>query len=575
MGEQKGEPCIVHNIRRAVPKEEMAEYAEYFDIFVGILDTVSRLVGERNFSVSDIARLAILAVENLEKSKIPNISDCVMVVNADSARVNSPKVVFVIGLNVGEFPAGVSAGGFFSAAEHIAMTNLGMPIRPDNIHRAIMERLYLYTALTQSSERVYLCHDRRTLTGDEHTPTSIFAQLMGYGVEVLDTAELSEGFFVTNMHTLKLAYARAENISEKTALGKLLAGEIPGDTGSTSADGVVDSEIVKRILGTQLRLSHTGIQTFFECHYKYFLNYILHISKRQRVEDMGALIYGTARHSVLEHIFASEDSWESFKNAPSYPDLCIRIDDELVNYIHRCTGGASLSPRLTYGIRRLSAGIARFVEMQIRRSQGNIFSPILTEAEIDINGSFSPILLNTPSADILVRGKVDRVDIANMDGYSLVKVVDYKSGEKKIDSLGMENGLNMQLMIYLSAICSDMGSAYGRLCPAGIEYSTLHHAPKPHIGNISQADRAQYIDEKLAGARMYIDIPELSCEAGDKTTQLVDQMSFAKLFGAVYKNICAMSDCVYGGDFTPKYSKDICENCNIRTICKKYIEGRG
>lgn len=51
---------------------------------------------------------------------------------------------------------------------------------------------------------------------------------------------------------------------------------------------------------------------------------------------------------------------------------------------------------------------------------------------------------------INISGKVDRVDFATVDGEAYIRVIDYKSSGKIFAVSDVINGLNMQMLIYLS-----------------------------------------------------------------------------------------------------------------------------
>ena len=69
---------------------------------------------------------------------------------------------------------------------------------------------------------------------------------------------------------------------------------------------------------------------------------------------------------------------------------------------------------------------------------------------------------------IRIIGSVDRVDVMEKDGKSYLRVIDYKSGGKKFDMSQVLSGLNMQMLIYLFAICENGKERYGDIIPAGV-----------------------------------------------------------------------------------------------------------
>ena len=69
--------------------------------------------------------------------------------------------------------------------------------------------------------------------------------------------------------------------------------------------------------------------------------------------------------------------------------------------------------------------------------------------------------------EVVVEGRIDRLDVLNVDGDDRVRVIDYKTGRDSLDLWKVRNGLRMQLMIYLISASS------GEYEPAGMFYFNI------------------------------------------------------------------------------------------------------
>lgn len=70
-------------------------------------------------------------------------------------------------------------------------------------------------------------------------------------------------------------------------------------------------------------------------------------------------------------------------------------------------------------------------------------------------GDGTPPALSIPTGDgssVELRGIIDRLDVMRRDGKAYIRVVDYKTGAKKLSDRDMELGLNMQLFMYLFSV---------------------------------------------------------------------------------------------------------------------------
>lgn len=74
-----------------------------------------------------------------------------------------------------------------------------------------------------------------------------------------------------------------------------------------------------------------------------------------------------------------------------------------------------------------------------------------------------------------ISGRIDRLDICETDDSVLVKVVDYKSSDKKFDYTDVYYGLSLQLLVYMkAALAIENANANGKKCiPAAILYNSL------------------------------------------------------------------------------------------------------
>ena len=90
---------------------------------------------------------------------------------------------------------------------------------------------------------------------------------------------------------------------------------------------------------------------------------------------------------------------------------------------------------------------------------------------------------------VLLEGVVDRVDLLEQDGKKYLRVIDYKSGQKKFDLSDLVYGMSTQMPIYLFALCDAQGED---VIPAGILYMPARAQPVE-----AQRDEAP---EKVASA---------------------------------------------------------------------------
>jgi ATP-dependent helicase/nuclease subunit B len=124
-----------------------------------------------------------------------------------------------------------------------------------------------------------------------------------------------------------------------------------------------------------------------------------------------------------------------------------------------------------------------FVVNEMAQSE---FKP--AEYELSIGGkngvSAPAVTLENGKGTVHLSGKVDRVDLYRRDDQIFVRVVDYKTGKKTFSLEDLPYGLNMQMLLYLFAVCREAAVRYESKSakPAGVLYLSTGSAPAMPIG---------------------------------------------------------------------------------------------
>jgi ATP-dependent helicase/nuclease subunit B len=165
----------------------------------------------------------------------------------------------------------------------------------------------------------------------------------------------------------------------------------------------------------------------------------------------------TIRHEVLNQI-VSEATDEEF--AAVVEELAV-------------TGG-----REQYLLGRAKADIVAAMRGHVSLWRNSCFEPALLEVTFGIRGGLPALEIDTPKGRrAILRGKIDRIDIADFRGQQLIAVIDYKrSSRYKFRLESAMAGLQVQLIAYLKAAA--MASAAGKIgggaaAPAGMYYFNI------------------------------------------------------------------------------------------------------
>ena len=74
---------------------------------------------------------------------------------------------------------------------------------------------------------------------------------------------------------------------------------------------------------------------------------------------------------------------------------------------------------------------------------------------------------------MILTGRIDRMDLYNDGGTMLIKIIDYKTGDRNLDMTEVYHGLQLQLVVYMNAALEAARSEGVHAEPAGIFYYKL------------------------------------------------------------------------------------------------------
>jgi len=247
---------------------------------------------------------------------------------------------------------------------------------------------------------------------------------------------------------------------------------------------VSDLEALETLLGRRLRISPSQLEKYYTCRYGYFLQYVLGLRPRKRAE-LSADQSGTLMHWVLQMAL---DPHPGPDNPCAGLQPFLDLDDEAM---------AVLAGLLVdeYAKRYLPEDTARFAYLlsRLKKSMTGLLCYLRDEQR---QSSFKPVAceLKIGPGEDAVRGQtyrlsdgrtvqlvgtVDRADEwIEDDGTRWVRVVDYKTGSKKLDLKEVYCGLDCQMLLYLFTLERNAKRQFPGATAAGVEYLLADPAPK-------------------------------------------------------------------------------------------------
>ncbi|MEE9200905.1 MAG: PD-(D/E)XK nuclease family protein, partial [Candidatus Brocadiales bacterium] len=465
--------------------------------FLSVLDSLPRILGDGRISFNNFVEELSGAVSASSYALKDKRQDVVNVIDALEARQWELPVVFVGGLLERQFPRQARENLFMSDRDRRQLNDLsGVNLKEHLKNSAEEERFLFYIALTRARERLVLSYPAMDSRGSPNIPSFFLRE-----VKKLFSAESFSNIFIKRipsdiipaagdvvtqkdrrnfvcyylntpyrkgsdketLHVLsRMTYngLRTEDTGLiedlKVALGTPEMGDIGGHRG-------VIGEIFPSFRATQF-------SDFAQCPFLHFARHILRLKAlRSLAEDgLSPLLQGDIIHETLRR-------------------YCEGKAADISNVFKGVFAGKTRGLRLGLGELQVRDAMLQALRSFVEKDrQYEDLLPLRPEyIEKSFGGSGEPALeihdtQGMGPDTIRIRGRIDRVDVAEVDGERIGLVLDYKyvryadggltkSKFKEIE----EEGVDLQLPIYLMA-----AREFLDVTPVGAQLYTLKPPPE-------------------------------------------------------------------------------------------------
>jgi|GEM_PF-3417925 len=499
--------------------DRAAEYKAVQEKLQNLFAQTQSLMSEDLLNSEELEKLLTAGLENMKIGVIPPTLDRVIIGQLRRMRIGHIKALFMIGVNDGLFPLVAQGGGLINDVDRELLLSMSVELSPSSARDSMNDKLYLYQMFTTPSEKIYISYSSMDSQGEALLPSYVIGQLKNIFTKLTETKELPKN----DQALLNPNYCIDWISKKEDVFGQYYRAlyrwyrEDPRYTGLLCAlQSLSEYTYVHKPLSEQLSrslfeknhsLSPSRLERFGSCAFRHFLDYGLRLKERKEAAidtiDQGSF-YHFALQFILEEMTIGNDrevsEWseererETVQRAIRYayekePYLSDKMED---NGYHQFLAGY-WEKEIGFLIKVLRAQIAYgdFTKFYSEVPFGNL---------PDESRQEKPHLaaVNIPETDCVIRGKIDRVDTTK-DG-EIVRVIDYKTGNREIDFALLSEGAQLQLPIYLAAVLKQR-RAEGKLAkPVGVYY---FHASEPLLSaddatmEASDDDREDIIFKKL------------------------------------------------------------------------------
>lgn len=448
------------------------EYSQLYRLTIDLLDQMLLLLGNEVMEYDDFLQILEAGFGELQVGTIPGEVDKVLVGDMERTRLKEVKVLFFLGINDGNIPKGTSKGGLISDIDREFLQQSDYEFAPTPRQQMYIQRLYLYMNMTKPSEALYLSYAALNESGATLQPSYLVSTVRQmYPNLKQEIAE--EASFIDKIESkvdLENLFARTirEYADRKGADDTLEIIETIylGETDKERMNSLVElafsyyqntplaRKVAEMIYGQILSGSISRLETYATCAYKHFLEYGLSLKEREEF-SFEAVDLGNIYHEVLEsfsHVLEENGyTWLNFPKEFAYQTI-----DELLENAATGYGDMVLfsTARMKNAISHIGRILKRSVDTMKEHLTKGSFLPKQFEMKFQKIESLEDLSLGLSSEEkIKLRGRVDRIDTFEENEKVYVKIMDYKSGDKSFDLAAVYHGLQLQLVVYMNAVC--------------------------------------------------------------------------------------------------------------------------
>lgn len=449
------------------------EYGQIYPLVIDLLDQIEGLLSEEELTFKEFADIMDSGLTEITVGTIPQNVDRILVGDIERTRLKQVKVLFFLGVNDGNIPKS-SGGGIISDLDREFLRESDIELSPSPREQMYIQRLYLYLNMTKPSESLYLSYARVGEDGRSLRPAYLVELLQGLfpglTVETPEREAVEEqmmsGVDGVGLFTDILREYAAGRLSREES-GTLVTfyrcfnrnpqyraqiGKLVETAFAVHEDRPLSRAVATALYGASLLNSVSRLEKYAACAYAHFLQYGLRLRERGEYSfeaaDMGNLFHGVLE-GFAQRLKERGYTWFDFPKEEGRRLVAETLDQWAASYGETILYSSARNRHLLVRMERILNRTVETLQTQLRRGT---FQPDSFEVSFDVLENLDSLNISLSEREKMrLRGRIDRVDIGETDDRVYVKVIDYKSGERRFDLAALYYGLQLQLVVYMNA----------------------------------------------------------------------------------------------------------------------------
>lgn len=526
------------------------EYEQIYGYLMQLLEQMAALLEGEELSLEEFIEILEAGILELQVGILPQDIDRVVIGDIERTRLKQVKALFFIGVNEGIIPKHNTGGGMISDMDRETIAEAGYELSPTPRQKMYTQRLYLYMNMTKPSEQLWISYAQVDAEGKSLRPSYLVSMIHKMfpeletsgecnkpGGDMLDNDRITDAGLSAVLNDIVGLKDSRESFAHllRRYAGRTLPEEIQPlfaalykeyekrDAASLSMlkdaafyyykPKALERGVARALYGTVLENSISRMESYARCAYAHFLQYGMRLKEREDY-SFGSMDMGNFFHQALEQFGLQLKEkgllWTDFtkENAEEILDkvltnIAVSYEESVIYQNERT------AYRLTQ-IRRILLRTVQNLQYQLKKGS---FVPQELEYRFRREVSVDRVKLGlTEDEKMMLTGKIDRYDVFEKDDMLYVKVVDYKSREKKIDLVQLYYGLQLQLAVYLEQAVERVKQKNPgkQVVPAALfYYPVTDPIMAQDNANVSQEEWERWMHEKLRMSGYFVEDEEV------------------------------------------------------------------
>ncbi|HLS09266.1 helicase-exonuclease AddAB subunit AddB [Lentibacillus sp.] len=492
--------------------EKAREQEQVWNAVIQLLDEMVEMAGDERMTMETFRAAIEAGFESLTFAHVPPSIDHVIVGTIDRSRISGMKCSFLLGVNDGTWPMKQAEDGLINEQERNMLAEHGVELAESSKRKLLDDWFYMYLAFTSASDYLWVSYPLSDEEGKSKMPSQLIKRVEDLFPDCCDHLLLqdpdeladAERFITTPIKTraaltAQLARSR-KGYPVKEVWWHVLNWYIRNQPKFSTTYTILQSlyyqnkpvnlsqQTTEQLYPKQVKASVSRLESYYRCSYQHFAQYSLQLKERKTYKldapDIGQLFH-EALKKITEWIQAEGRDFSQLTKRESAGYARQAVENLAPVLQHQILHSSN---RYKYIQQKLQDVITRATYILSEQARKSEFSPVGLELGFGENQTLNPVTLPLSNGfELMLRGRIDRVDKAESEEGLFLRIIDYKSSEKGLNLIDVYYGLALQMLTYLDVVLSQSEQWLGvKATPAGVLYFHVHN---PMVsGNMNMSD---------------------------------------------------------------------------------------